>query len=366
MNTNACFFSLLRSGLWGISPDESLFKEGETDWEGIFRLATIQTVPALVFDGMEKLPSELRPARPLFMKWFSVVTRIEQANDKLNRELANIHRLYDENGIRFILLKGQGSASTYLRPEHRQCGDLDLYVGMENYKKVNKLVVAQSIELEPETEKHISFIYNNVHIENHRHAALFYNPVQNIKLRQFIKRWFKSPGKTLTVYDTDVALPAPGFNAVYLLLHILTHFIPEGIGLRQICDWTCTLKNYAGEIDRDRLVKEVTELDIEQAFCSFGYVAVNYLGLPAENFPFALNEKLGEFILSDILKGGNFGRGHIQNINRPQTKWKGKLYSFNYINDRCKRMKKICASEARWYPYYRIVSLVNKMAHGTE
>lgn len=368
MDTNACFFSLLKAGLWGTHPDESFFEEGRTAWEEIISLSVTQTVAALVFDGMEMLPSNLRPPRPLFMKWFALVTRIEQTNDKLNRELAALQRLYNKHDIPFVLLKGQGCASIYPRPEHRQCGDLDLYIGRKNYDKVNNLIAGLGLELKPETEKHIGFVYKDVYVENHRYAARFYSPVQNRKLQRFANEWLNSPGKIWAVYDTGISLPAPGFNVIYLLVHTLLHFISGGVGLRQVCDWTCTLKVYAGEIDRDRLLREIKLLKLDTAFAAFGYVAVKYMGLPAEYLPLSVDKAsdVGEFLLSDILRGGNFGIGHGKDEHRPKSRWKGKLYSFRYICNRCREMSLLYPPEARWYPYSRVVNLVYKITHGMD
>lgn len=38
-------------------------------------------------------------------------------------------------GIEPVLLKGQGLSRYYPTPELRQCGDIDIYVGEENYEK---------------------------------------------------------------------------------------------------------------------------------------------------------------------------------------------------------------------------------------
>ena len=367
MDTIQRFFALLRSGLWGKAVDSSLFADGETDWDAIISMSMEQTVTALVFDGMETLPPALRPSKTDVMRWFSMVVRVEQSNKLLDRELANIVEFYRGHSIFPILLKGQGVASLYPRPEHRQCGDIDLYLG-DDYERAKELIASQGIKLGDEGEKHVSYSYNGAPVENHHYAVCFYNPRQNRILQRWAKEWLSAKTKTFHVRDTEVLLPAPGFDAIYLLIHALLHFIPEGIGLRQVCDWTLILKTYHRQIDQERLIGEVRLLKIEDAFRTFGYVAVHYLGLPAECIPFPLDNvaEAGEFLLHDILEGGNFGKMREEDKKLPQGKWGKVWYNYKHIHARCKKMKVFCREEARWYPYFRALNLVYKKLHGLD
>lgn len=367
MDTATRFFALLRSGLWNSPADVSFFSDENTDWEAIIRIATEQAVAGLVFDGMETLPPHLRPSKARVMKWYALVVRIEQANELLNRELAHLAKFYQSNGIQPVLLKGQGVASIYPRPEHRQCGDIDLFFG-KDYERAKKLIAAQQVEFGEEGEKHVEYIYNGVSVENHHYVVRLFNPLQNKICQRWIEEWWKEDKKIFHAYDADVLLPAPGFNAIYLLIHSLLHFIPEGVGLRQICDWTLTLNTYRNEIDRERLIREVRMLKLENVFTTFGYVAVHYLGLPAECLPFPIEraKESGEFLLKDTLEGGNFGKNRTGEKQLPEVKWRKILYNYRYIRQRCRQMKTFCRTEARWYPYFRALNLVYKKFHGLD
>lgn len=365
--TEACFFALLRAGLWNEPVDISFFSDTNTDWETIFCMAKEQAVAALVFDGMEMLPAELRPAKTLIMKWYAVVLRIEQSNKLLNRELAGSLTFYQNYQIYPVLLKGQGIAGLYPSPEHRQCGDIDFYVG-NDYCKIKKLLLSHGFRLGDEGEKHVNYQSNGVEVEVHRYAACFYNPLQNRILQRWTSAWLSEEKEILHLQDVNVFLPAPGFNVIYLLVHSLLHFIPEGVGLRQICDWSIVLKTYSSKIDKERLVKEVHMLKLEEAFATFGYVAVNYLGLPKECIPFSMEEVkiAGEFLLKDIMEGGNFGKVRRQNRELSVGKWRKVWHNYKNIQARCRGMKCFCRAEARWYPYFRALNLVYKKLHGLD
>lgn len=368
METNARFFTLLRAGLWGTTADASAFVDGKADWQAIIRLAKQQAVLALTFDGMETLPSELRPSKEWAMKWFSAVVRIEQSHDLLNRELANIVRLYTGKGISSLLLKGQGVATLYIRPEHRQCGDIDLYLG-EGYEKAKQLVLTLDVPLEPESDKHLGFHWNGVEVENHRKIARFYSPSNDKRLKRFFANWLTEPQNHYKIEDVDITIPAPGFNAVYLLIHAFVHLMQEGIGLRQVCDWARLLSVHAKDIDKERFIREIRFLGLEDVACAFGYIVVNYLGLPVNDFPLSLDSQKikadGEFLINDILIGGNFGVHHEEVKNKPQQQsWQRKCYTYSKILSRSRELKRFSPSEARWYPIWRFKHLIDKMIHG--
>ena len=71
---------------------------------------------------------------------YQTVVRIEQSHAVLNDRLTRLVPMFQAEGINAILLKGQGMARYYPNPLRRQCGDIDLYIGMEDYDKACELV----------------------------------------------------------------------------------------------------------------------------------------------------------------------------------------------------------------------------------
>ena len=109
------FFSLLRSGLWGTSPE---VPEGFDEWGKVARLAKSQSVLGVVGDRMlndsnisSRIPAELK-AR---IKTFIMANMM--THGKLNGVLVKVVGELDKAGIRSVLLKGQGLAYYYPKPE---------------------------------------------------------------------------------------------------------------------------------------------------------------------------------------------------------------------------------------------------------
>ena len=65
------FFELLKSGIWGTDIDMSVF-HGDIDWNRIYCISEEQTVTALVFDGIARLPREKHPDKDMLFGKHSI------------------------------------------------------------------------------------------------------------------------------------------------------------------------------------------------------------------------------------------------------------------------------------------------------
>ena len=68
-NDTRHFFQLLRSGLKPARAPAVTGKISAREWDDIFRMAAGQGVCAVIGDGMERLPEELRPPRDIRLRW---------------------------------------------------------------------------------------------------------------------------------------------------------------------------------------------------------------------------------------------------------------------------------------------------------
>ena len=344
------FFSLVRSGLWGTPADIKFFQSvSEDDWNTLYRMAQSQALVALTFDGICTLPAELRPPRPLYLQWTATTVRIEQANERLNQMLTELTPLYTNAGLNPVLLKGQGIGTHYRNPQHRQCGDIDVYLGKQGQPVANSLLLQQGAIVEGEaSDKHASYDLRGVHIENHRIILRLNNPLANRIFRKLVNEWYPQGAEKGYI----MPVPPATFNALYIFLHAFVHFLNSGIGLRQLCDWTCLLSRRHQDIDASALLHQLQDLGLLRAAQAFGYIAVTHLGLPAHQLPFPLEDikELGEKLLKDILATGNFGQHDARIKPRPKGYWAGKWYTFIRANRRCNELRQFAPSEAFWYP----------------
>lgn len=347
------FFELLRSGLWGTAAEATLF-DAQTDWKQLFRFSKAQALLGIVFDGVQTLPEEKRPPRQLYLQWCNALLQVEDNNRKINRELANVYDLFRENQIEPVLLKGQGVAQNYRQPLHRQCGDIDLYIGELYYELANRLLRQEATEEHEENYKHTCLLWHGVSVENHRVLAKLSSPGADRWFQKEVAWWHNtSLCRSVYIDECRVTVPPLTFEVAYLLVHAVLHFLNGGIGLRQVCDWVSLLHAQKKKIDYERVRELLDGWGLSKAAKAFGVLAVNRLGLPPEDLPMPYTDKdlkVADWLLDDIWTGGNFGHFDAKN-KRPKGYWSGKWHTFTRSAKRCRQLGALAPAEARWHPF---------------
>ena len=315
------FLELLRAGLWGVAADPDNFRPDSVDWRAVLRIAKEQTMMVVVTDGIETLPKELWPPKEVMMKLAMMRLKTEQAHRLLDSTIAQIVKALDAEGVHSVLLKGQGIAQNYRRPESRTCGDIDLYTGLGGYERAFEIIEGLH-EGRPHREAaecvhHLHTSLNGVEVEIHRQTSFMHGKRMDAMFQEWTKQSLDEmfgSGK-LEVWDNDgaaVALAPATYNAFFILHHAVRHMTTEGVGFRQICDWTMLLHRCHSQVDVEKLGKMLKELRMERIWLEFGRLAVNYLGLPADELPLApanlAPTRKTSKLLKHIFISGNFGR----------------------------------------------------------
>ena len=326
------FLELLRSGLWKLPADASLFTD-QTDWDTIVKYAKQQTVLGLVAEGINSLPSDKQPPFYVTSKIRGQLIMIMHSHAKLNSVLQEVVSTLSKQGFSPVLLKGQGIAMNYPEPTLRQCGDIDLYIGREDYERACTFVCEQygADEDGTESEKHYHFAYKGVVVELHRIAERLPLPKYNKRFLAWSEEHLHGNQlRKVQFGEITVNLPPANFDALYIFNHAWHHFNFGGIGLRQLCDWVRTLHTFKDEINRTELEHNLKAFGLWNAWEAFGYIAVDALGLPQEEYPFYTSRcsRIGSKVLEIILQEGNFGRANPHRTSRPSGYLAGKLHSF--------------------------------------
>ena len=345
------FLELLRAGLWGGSPDVTLF-QGEVNWKAIFKISREQAVQVLVADGMEALPEHLAPKKETIYK-VAIRRTTNSLAYKVQKSLINrITTLFNEEGIPSILLKGQGVAQNYQKPESRMCGDIDIYVGMDNFHKACEILRREGAEElihQDEHEFHIAFDLDDKTIEVHKKSDV----IRGRKLNDSLQKWTAShldaklAAGTLPKWNNDgtlINIPDPTYNAFYIIHHAVRHMIGEGIGLRHVCDWMIFLHTHQDQIDTEELKAKIAEYKMATAWGQFGALATKYLGFPEEHLlvpPINQNESKAELLLQHIFSTGNFGQYSKEKRDSKSRYLKRKWHNFRFQMSRLFKLYRI-------------------------
>ena len=163
-------FSCLQVALWPLAKHEVLpVAEYNANPEKLYRLAASQGVLGLTLDGM---PREFPVTdRALRLRWELSVQQMEFRYKRQCEVLKELVLLFRSQGVELMLLKGTGISMLYPRPEHRECGDIDIYL-MGDYDKGNRIIESLGIEVDTKSSKHSNFFYKGVPVENHKTITL--------------------------------------------------------------------------------------------------------------------------------------------------------------------------------------------------
>lgn len=223
-------------------------RKGTFDWDACYRFAKRQTLVGVLFDGIQRLPKELAPTRPLLLRWLSDSESIRRRNMRMDRASAYIYNKVCAAGFRCCILKGQGNALLYPHPSSRIPGDVDVWV-MANREELRRIALSltegdgSSLQ---ESLNHIGLTVHGVSVELHSTPALLNSPLPNSRLQKWLKRNADlqcSNRIALPNNAGEVAVPTLSFNIIYQLCRLFHHCFYEGVGLRQIVDYYFVLKN---------------------------------------------------------------------------------------------------------------------------
>lgn len=113
MNSIQTLLELARIGsaLDSAMSDTALLKD--TNWQSLYPLALHQGVSAILLDAIGLLPEDVRPPKPVLLQWIGQATMMERMYARHKERIASLAKLYGQQGIRMLLLKGYGCSLCY-------------------------------------------------------------------------------------------------------------------------------------------------------------------------------------------------------------------------------------------------------------
>jgi hypothetical protein len=307
-NNRKVLLTLLREALFGSAPDS--FPTDGVQWAEVMEEAKEQAVLALVFEVLARRRTALPKETVLQVQLLSI--NIHNANRYLHQELVRLHKLLSSEGLHYVVVKGAVAGSNYPQPLLRCPGDIDFYCPPQHYQQALELIASAwhaTYEGHPKGH-HQAFVHNGTHYELHNRIGQLY---QKRKNRQWQQLTDNSPRATVSIDGHDIATLSPTIHVFYLFLHLYNHLLIAGVGLKQVCDVAMMLHGNKAQIDRDELCRLLSDFGLEKAFRALGSILTAHLGLPSDEFPYALtptDQRYGAYLLEAIFRHGSFGFHH--------------------------------------------------------
>lgn len=388
MKTNALFFELIQVAI-GNRTSLSSTPTAE-EWEDIYEECKKQSLTSIAFAGVERLPREQMPPGRRIRQWAVKVDKIKERNKEVSEECRQISTFFEKNGFDAVILKGLGNYAYY--PEHlqglRAAGDIDVWVrpnenvnGNVNENDKKGKFVRKVIEFCLSVKKGEYVYYHNMDfpvlketpVEVHYRPTWLYNPFRN----RALQRWFGQftvNSLQFTVYD-GYCIPSAEFNVVFQLLHLYKHIFEEGIGLRQLLDYYFVITSYETSPKRLRnasdaryeieecnslnyeTIELMRKLGLESFAGAVMYAMQQVFAMPTGKMLYKPDEKRGERLLEEIMKGGNFGK-YDERYNWAETTngsmdYRGASYAVTRLRHNAKFLCDY-PSEVLWEPLFRI------------
>jgi len=217
-------------------------KPEDLSWSFVYGMAKKHSVTALVFEALGKrVRAEAPPA--LYLDWQRDALVAGAKHLAQKSELSSIEKLFSENEIPYVLLKGFLIKELYKSPELREMTDIDIFVGKENLDKAAALLRENGFTLDLALEVHDSYKKPPfIEIELHRilHRELSDYTIESAAPSE------ENPYRRLMT-DEDFL--------VFLLHHAKKHDETGGAGMRTVFDFYLIFKNK--KYDEEALLKRL-------------------------------------------------------------------------------------------------------------
>ena len=287
---------LLRLIRLAIGTEKDYALPTDVNWREVCDLSFSQGVSSIAVDGLQVLMEnnpdacntlDLLENESLKYEWFASTFSAEQNYATQLEVVLKLQEVFGKEKLPFMIMKGIAISKYYPVPEHRECGDVDIYLG-KNYKKSNLLLKENGIGYDEYYYRHSASHINGIMVENHcvlcdtrgpKSTKLFENQLEDLADKCL-------SGQSGQVY------PSPDFNALFLPWHVSAHFAFERVTLRHLLDWALFIWKDGTRID------EGLFLEAQDKY-KFGYSAFSKIltALSIEKFHIP-TEALPAFLLS--------------------------------------------------------------------
>lgn len=344
------FLRLVRLGIGNgdVGLDSDVF--GSVDWDALKALAERQGLSAIVADGIECLPMESRPPKPLMLQLIGEVLQDYEYRHKLClRAIAELAGFYNSHGIRMMVLKGLSCALDWPKPEHRPSGDIDIWQFGEQKNADALLTLEKDIVIDNSHHHHTVFYWRGFMVENHYDFINVHHHRSNVEYEKILKKLGEDDSHSVELYGEKVYLPSPDLHALFLLKHIMSHFASGEISLRQVLDWGFFVEKHGDAVDWPYVLGVLDEFGMRELFNVFNAICVEDLGFSSSKFLISgstseVDRTLNERVMNEILSPEFVGETPSTLIPR---------IAFKYRRWRANEWKhRLCYKESMWSAFW--------------
>lgn len=278
--------------------------------------------------------------------------------EKAIEELAGF---YNSHGFKMMVLKGYACSLDWHKPEHRPCGDIDIWMFGRQKEADEVLIKEKEIKIDRSHHHHTVFKWGYFMVENHYDFVNVHAHRSSVELEKVFKELGKddshfveikgasttSTGST-TSSANKIYLRSPNLHALFLIKHMVSHFAAAEITLRQVLDWAFFVEKHVKDIDWKWLDGMLAQCHMKEFFNLINAICVEDLGSRSEIFPSVqFNPSLKERVLEDILEpeyGAAEPSSLLLRLIYKYRRWQGNAWK-----------QEMCYGENRWSSFWTLL-----------
>ena len=348
------FLSLVRLGIGTGTVNGSRFTvHGSVDWEALKVLADRQGLSAVVLDALNTDGTNLTDTIPVQMKleWIGEVLQNYEARYKAyEKAIGSLAGWYNEHGFKMMVLKGYACALDWPRPEHRPCGDIDIWLfglqaaadkALGSWFKVH----GSRSEIDNSHHHHTVFEWEGFTVENHFDFINVHHHKSHVEFEKILKELGKDDSHSVKVNGEKVYLPSPNLHALFLIKHLMLHFSTNEITFRQLLDWGFFVEKHGKDVDWKWFEEILDQFGMKKLYNIFNVICVEDLGFDAIYFQIGQYDAvLKERVLNEIFEpefSGTMPKGLIRRAAFKYRRWNANEWKHE-----------LCYKESMWSAFW--------------
>lgn len=321
-------FAALRTALNGEAFDVARLEGlAQEDWQELVRLSQRHNVLPIVCDGLcgaeqtsdtssvggaDHLPTielpepntarqnNLPSAVARQLAGLTIVS--EEKYAQRVKVIEVLAKLFAEQNIPLMVLKGYGVSLYYPQPNHRSFSDVDIY-NFGQIEKADQLAAERlGITVDGDVHHHTTFVFKGVLVENHFDFIEIHSHRSNAEYEKLLKAEAAKDFTEHTVGDQIIRLPSPMFNALFLMRHMASHYAAERVSVRHLCDWKQFVEHEGDKIDWQRVNAIYEQFNMKRFADAVTNICIEHLGMNPNIVPDTKSDRtLEDRIINDIL-----------------------------------------------------------------
>ena len=237
------------------SAETEMTAQGDAiDWKHLIQLAKSHSILHLIYYGLERIPTELRPDSETTQYLYQCAMREVVRSCNQTEGTEELLRAFEKEEIYVMAVKGVCTKTRYPQAELRSMGDIDILYKAHQNDQVKRAMAGLGYILDAEGRKHDHYSRKPyLNMEMHRELVA----TDSIYNTYYESVWDRAKQKEGFDFVYEMSLED---EYIYNIIHLVEHFQNGGVGIRFLMD-VC-IYNRMEDMDWDYVKREFETLGL--------------------------------------------------------------------------------------------------------